>query len=471
MADLIQFLLNDRPVVTSQPPGLPVLDYLRQDAKLRGTKEGCREGGCGACTVLLGEWTGDRPVYQPMTACLLPLGELQGKHLVTIEGLNQPQLSPVQQAIVDGGATQCGFCTPGMVMAVTGQLLSTDRCADDRAIARILSGNLCRCTGYAALKRAVRDLLQRFQGITDLAGLVDQGVVPAYFLDVPQQLARLPVAPAPAVPEGGLWVAGGTEVYVETDLRLNQQPIQFLRGLPHLRGIQAEGGTIRLGALTTFADLETHPLIRQSLPAVPGFMAQIASWPIRTRATVGGNLVAASPIADVAVLLLALDAQLVLQQGTQQRSLALREFFRAYKLTARQPEEVLSAVVLPPQALRQQLHFEKVAKRKTLDCASVNSAIALQVEGNVIQQASLAMGGVAPIPLFLQTTSAYFRGKPITPEVIAGAFPLLQTEISPISDVRGSAAYKRLLARQLLIAHFTTLFPDSLQVRDLYAVS
>jgi xanthine dehydrogenase small subunit len=119
MADPIQFLLNDRPVVTSQLSGLAVLDYSRQEAQLRGTKEDCRESGCGACTVRVGEWTGDRPFYKPVTACLLPLGDLQGKHLVTIEGLNQPQLSPVQQAIVDRGATQCGFCTPGIVMAVT----------------------------------------------------------------------------------------------------------------------------------------------------------------------------------------------------------------------------------------------------------------------------------------------------------------------------------------------------------------
>lgn len=194
MTAQIHFLLNDRTVCTSQPPGVTVLDYLRSLERLTGTKEGCREGGCGACTVLLGELQGENLVYKPVLSCLLPLGEISGKHLVTIEGLNREQLSPIQQTLVDWGATQCGFCTPGIVMSLTGYLLATETDIDEEGIKTALSNNLCRCTGYAAIKRAGSALVQSLGNgeICNLETWIAKGIIPQYFCDIPSRLRQLP---------------------------------------------------------------------------------------------------------------------------------------------------------------------------------------------------------------------------------------------------------------------------------------
>ena len=162
MSRTTQFILNDRDVITSEPAGILVLDYLRRREHLVGTKEGCKEGDCGACVVLVGELVGMKVKYKPVTSCLMPLGELHGKHLVTVEGLNMEQLTPVQQAIVDEGGSQCGFCTPGIVVSLTGYLMNAGSAIDDDGIKYALGGNLCRCTGYGSLKRAGKIVIEKF---------------------------------------------------------------------------------------------------------------------------------------------------------------------------------------------------------------------------------------------------------------------------------------------------------------------
>jgi xanthine dehydrogenase small subunit len=187
----ISFILNNETVCISHPVGSTVIDYLHFWERLTGTKVGCREGGCGSCTVLLGELKGEQVDYKAVLSCLLPLGELQGKHLVTIEGVNQSQLSPVQQAIADFGATQCGFCTPGIVISLTGYLLANEAEVSEEGIKQALSGNLCRCTGYTALKRVGSYLVQLFGKRTKLtiADLITQKIIPEYFQNVRSLLA------------------------------------------------------------------------------------------------------------------------------------------------------------------------------------------------------------------------------------------------------------------------------------------
>ncbi len=477
MTGQIYFLLNARTVCTSQPPGLTVLDYLRQIERLVGTKEGCREGGCGACTVLLGELRDERVWYKAVTSCLLPLGELQGKHLVTLEGLNQVQLSPVQQALVDWGATQCGFCAAGIVMSLTGYLMAGTT-ARVEGIKTALSGNLCRCTGYAALKRAGTALVQSTcNGLPLTASdLVDRGILPAYFRDIPARLRQLPqpvLENEQVTPEFA--IAGGTDIYVQMGETLPDVPVRLLNLSPinlspEMRGISCCDGQIRIGALTTFEEFATHPAVMQLIPYISAYIERIASWQIRHRATVGGNIVGASPIGDLSILLLALDALLVLRCKDRSRTLPLRDFFRAYKDTAKAEGEILTEIILLIPLPDTRVHFEKVSKRQYLDCAAVNSAIAVRCEGDVIREVGISMGGVAPIPLFLKRTSAYFLGKRIDKDTVESSFPILQQEISPRSDVYGSAVYKRLLARQLLIAHFTELFPELVTVREFYAM-
>ena len=473
MTDQIHFVLNDRTTCTSQPTGVTVLDYLRLSARLTGTKEGCKEGGCGACTVLLGELQGEKLVYKTVLSCLLPLGELSGKHLVTIEGLNQVKLSPIQQVMVDYGATQCGFCTPGIVMSLTGYLLASETDINQAGVKTALDNNLCRCTGYGAIKRAGSALVQSLgnEEVHNLENWINKGIIPKYFRDIPHQLRQLPQPLSESENNkvsSKFIIAGGTDLYVQQGDILANSTVCLLNRFPQMKGIKTEGNRIHIGALTTFADFANHPAIIKLMPQIQTYIQRIASHTIRYRATVGGNIITASPIGDISVMLLALNPALVLQQGDRRRKVVLRDFFQGYKKIEKQPDEILTEIIIGIPAVATQFNFEKISKRQYLDCSAVNSAIFLNCDGDVIDQISISMGGVAPIPLFLKQTTNYFLGKRITPEIIEGVFPILQQEISPITDIHGSANYKRLLARQLLIAHFIKLFPEFINLKDFY---
>ncbi|MEM7356336.1 MAG: FAD binding domain-containing protein, partial [Acidobacteriota bacterium] len=470
MTAQIHFLLNDRVVSTHESPGLLVLDYLRHRQRLTGTKEGCKEGDCGACTVLIGELVGDSVRYKPVTSCLMPIGELQSKHLVTIEGLNLPDLTPVQQAIVDEGASQCGFCTPGIVVSLTGLLMQDAASIDRESVKTALSGHLCRCTGYRSLKAAGDLIGDAVRQRTGVDALVDDGRLPAWFRAAPAQLQALrdqrEAAERSAEPPSFV-IAGGTDLYVQQGEDVPDRSVDVLNLRPELKGIERQNGHLRVGALTTFEEFAEHPEVRRQIPEIADYMFLIASWQIRNRATLGGNVVNASPIGDMTVLLLALDSQLVLVAGERHRTVPMRSFFQGYKVMDKAPDEILTEILIPVVDSSTRVHWEKVSKRKCLDIATVNSAIRIRTEGDRIEDVSLAVGGVAPIPLRLEATADSLRGQRLDQATVEGALAVAQGEISPISDVRGSADYKRLLTRQLLIAHFTRLFPDRLAVEDL----
>jgi xanthine dehydrogenase small subunit len=332
------FYLNDREVRTAEPAGMLVLDFLRHRAQLTGTKEGCREGDCGACVVLVGEQEEGRVVYKPVTACLMPLGELHGKHLVSVEGLCSEALSPVQQALVDEGATQCGFCTPGIVVSLTGYLMETEAAVNLGGIKTALGGHLCRCTGYRSLKASARHLSKAVGAATGVAALVGRGMLPAYFLEMPDRLRK--IAP-PLVsngqgggdggPEAGVFIAGGTDLYVQQGETLPEASVQVLNHYPAMKHITREDGCLRVGALTTFEDFARHAEVIRLIPAIQDYMVLIASWQIRNRATLGGNVVNASPIGDMTILLLALETDLVLQDGKASRTVPITQFYQGYK--------------------------------------------------------------------------------------------------------------------------------------------
>ena len=467
MTGQIHFILNDRTICNSQPSGVTVLNYLRQIARLTGTKEGCSEGGCGACTVLVGELKEDRVCYRAVVSCLLPLGELAGKHLVTIEGLNKSQLSLVQQAFVDYGATQCGFCTPGMLMSLTGYLLSAETKISEEGLKNALSGNLCRCTGYASIKRGYQSLIQSLDKSSQVS--IQETLLPEYFQQIPARLQSLPQKALDSEKaKSNFIVAGGTDIYVEHGDILAESQVRLLNQSSLSKEISSSEREIRIGSLTTFAELASHPAILKIIPDIAAYMQRIASAQLRNRATIGGNIVAASPIGDGSILLLALDSRLVLKNGSNSLTVPIKEFFHGYKKTAIAPGAILTEIIIPLIPPTTKINFEKVSKRQYLDCAAVNSVMRVRCASKRICEIAISMGGVAPIPLLLQKTSNYFMGKEVTQETIEGAFPILQAEIDPISDIHGSARYKRLLARQLLIAHFTKLFPKSVTVREFY---
>ena len=480
MAPVTRFILNDREVETAAPAGLLLLDYLRDDRRLTGTKEGCKEGDCGACAVLIGELEDGAVRYRPVTSCLVPLAEAHGRHVVTIEGCNPAEggLDQVQRAVVEHGGTQCGFCTPGIVVSLHGLLLDAGKGLTLDDVKYALSGHLCRCTGYRSLKDCAatlqRDLGGRLAAGGDrTAALAAAGAIPEYFTTIPARLRALPEeepvragngAAADPAPEAR--IAGGTDLYVQRGEELPDRRVEVLGRRRDLQGVRRGGGEFRVGGLTTFEEFGAHPAVIDALPRIAAFNHLIASWQIRNRATLAGNIVNASPIGDFTALLLALDAAVVLAAGTaggrdRRRSVPLRDFYRGYKQIDLRPGEMLTEVTFPDPA-GARVNFEKVSKRTCLDIASVNSACSIRCAGagDTIAEAHFSLGGVAPVPLYLRAASQAVRGRALDLETAREALRIAQGEIAPISDVRGSAAYKRLLARQLLIAHFVTLFPD-----------
>ena len=462
---MIKCIINDREVETSLSPGMVTLDFIREHRKLSGTKEGCREGECGACTVLLGELKGERVEYKAVASCLLPLGEIHRKHIVTVEGLNRKDgtLTPVQQAIVDEGASQCGFCTPGIVVALTGFFLTSETLGYRDAVDAV-DGNICRCTGYMPIKRAAQNLCHTFTPKNNKTGnrinrLVEWAIVPDYFLQIPGRLKELiQSSPGHQGDSSGIIVAGATDLYVQQPEELLDKKIEFV-SRRNLAFIKRENHTFYLGAGTTVEELKHSSLITEAFPNMREYLNLVSSTIMRNRATLGGNIVNASPIADLTIMLLALNARIVLgtTETETEREMYLKDFFKGYKQLDMNAGEIVKYLKFPEPGSGFKFHFEKVSQRKYLDIASCNSAISIKTGNNFIEDIHLSAGGVAPIPLYLEKTCNHLRGKEVSPDNIREALKIMEQEISPISDVRGSAQYKSLLLRNLVAAHFIFL--------------
>lgn len=451
-------MINREVIETELPAGTPVLDFIRHHHRLTGTKEGCREGECGACAVLLGERSGNCMFYKTAASCMLPLGELAGKHLVTVEGVNGDSLTPVQQVLVKHGASQCGFCTPGIVLSLTGFFLTSPG-LDLTDAEDALDGNICRCTGYASIRRAARELVDTHQTRLDinrdrLSQLVEWGILPGYFMTIPTQLAALEKdEPIPGPQEetpGRLLVAGATDLYIQKPDEMECGDLDFISRCAGSSCIRREDGHIVIGAGTPVEDMKNSPIIRELFPNMPGYLRRVSSTLMRNRATLAGNIMNASPIGDLTIILLALDATIVLGKKDKRRQLPLKKFFKGYKQLDREPGELLKEIHFPVPGPGWRFHFEKVSQRKHLDIASVNGAISIKQDGDNIGDVRISVGGVAPIPLFLEKTCEFLKGKTSGGDTINEAVRVMKGEISPISDVRGSDQYKRLLLGNLL---------------------
>jgi len=461
-----------------------LLDFVRYQEHLTGTKIGCREGDCGACTVLLGELktgrgsSGEEKLrYRSAVSCLTALGNVHGKHVVTIEGVNREEgLNPLQQAICEEGGTQCGFCTPGFIVAMAGFCLGEAVPSYENAVAAV-DGNICRCTGYKSIERALGRIVVLLQGkkggdVSAVDFVVDQQLLPAYFGEIGQRLRALSLEPNGLFREkrGARFLGGGTDLYVQQHEEMEameEADIDFLLHREGLRGIVQEGNRCWIGGSATVTDLMESPVIQRTFPRMDLFARLISSTPIRNIATLSGNFVNASPIGDLSIFFLALDAKLVLSDGSgASRELPLREFFRAYKVLNKRREEFIEKISFEMPGEQTFFHFEKVSKRTYLDIASVNSAMRIRMNGDRIAEAHIAAGGVGPIPAYLARASAVLGGRRLEEAVIREAIELARAEISPIADARGTADYKRLLLGQLIKAHFLTLFPG-LEVKKL----
>ncbi len=477
---MTEFILNDRLVRSDAPLGTVILDVIRYHEQLPGTKIGCREGDCGACTVLVGELKDDRVEYRSMTSCLLALANVHGRHIVTVEGLNMDTLSPVQQAMVDESGTQCGFCTPGFVVSLSGCCLSGQAITQELAI-RAIDGNICRCTGYKSIERAagiIADQLQKKDANDPIDWSVKNGFLPSYFSGIKDRLKTIPPAP-PVRAMHASPLAGGTDLYVQKHDTMHHAEIRSVFNDEGLKGIRIEGDQCIIGGACTAADLLNSEELNTFFPSLEKNLLLVSSTPIRNMGTLAGNFVNASPIGDLTIFFLALDSTIVLEGRTgnvtpassrgpaPSRSLLLRVLYKGYKDLNKTPDEILTSVrfTLPTKSTR--FNFEKVSKRTYLDIASVNSAIRLEMDGEMIREAHVSAGGVAPVPKYLVNTGAFLLGKVISPDTVRAAIQVINDEITPISDARGTADYKRLLLRQLLFAHFLELFPERFTLKEL----
>ena len=482
---MLKFILNKQDIETDLAPGLTVLDFVRYRRNLKGTKIGCREGDCGACTVLVGELVDRKVRYRSMTSCLMPLANAAGKHIVTVEGINPPDgsLTPVQRAMIDESGTQCGFCTVGFVMSLTGFCLDSagngvgsptvSKGSDPLLESAISSvdGNICRCTGYKSIERAA----------AALGGELSVGggkYVPDYFEGIPARLAAMQDDP-PQTANRQHFVGGGTDVYVQKPEWMADNESTPLFYDDELRTIRDAGDMIEIGASVTVTDLLESPTMESIFHDLYKHLKLVSSTPIRNMATLAGNFVNASPIGDMTVWFLALNAEITLNTG---RELLLRRLYLDYKKLSKEPDEHITAIRFKKPLSDFRFNFEKVCKRTYLDIASVNTAASFRIEpvpgrswmppaierrasprpepsvDHFITEAHVAAGGVAPIPLYLTETSSFLIGQFANEETINKAIQIIQAEISPISDVRGSEKYKRLLLSQLFRAHFAELF-------------
>jgi len=456
------------------PPGMLLLDFIRYHQHLTGTKIGCNEGDCGACTVLIGSLVNNRLQYRSFTSCLTPLGNVHGKQVLTIEGINMEGLNPIQQAMYDESATQCGFCTPGFVMSLAGFCLSEAAPTTQQAV-KAIDGNICRCTGYKSIERAAARVAGLMQDRGETAPAVfaaEQQILPAYFSNIKERLQTLQQSlngeMTPAEDVRAHYVGGGTDVYVQKPEEMKQKAIRFLFDQPPLNGITRQGTRVVLGPAVTVTDLQESPVMQDCFPQLDEYIKLVSSTPIRNMATIGGNFINASPIGDFTIFFLALDATLVLSDGGHTRELPLRQLYKGYKQLAKTGEEYITQLWFEwPETAQHLFRFEKVSKRTHLDIASVNTALHIRMEGEVMAEVRLSAGGVGPVPMLLERTAAFLQGRWLSAALLQEALNIAQTEITPISDARGTEAYKRLLLNQLIKAHFISLFPQ-LSVAELF---
>jgi xanthine dehydrogenase small subunit len=465
---MITFILNNKTIKTSEHSGMTLLDFVRYEQRLTGTKIGCREGDCGACTILVGTVENDVIQYQSITSCISPLGNAHGKHIVSIEGTNlKDKLTAQQEAMKANYATQCGFCTPGFVVSLTGFALSNSEKNYSNALDAI-GGNICRCTGYKAIEKAAHQVVSNLKDKTEdysFNWLIENEFIPKYFATIPERLKDLEAKDINQ--PKGKYVSGGTDLYVQQADHLVDNSVHLIADKNYLKGISIENDVCTIGTNSTVSDLWNHSELNTCFPKLKEHLKLVSSEQIRNMASFGGNLVNASPIGDMTIFFLALNSNvIILDSEGKERKKALKHFYQGYKTYDLKDGELLKAISFKLPPMQSFFNFEKVCKRTHLDIASVNSAIYISVENNIISKAHVSIGGVAAIPKYLHETSKFLTGKRLSSETILEANDLLQREISPISDVRGTSDYKRLLARQLFFAHFMELFPKQFTLND-----
>jgi xanthine dehydrogenase small subunit len=457
----LRFHLNDRLIEDGHAsPTTTLLEYLREQLRLTGTKEGCAEGDCGACSVAILDTDAlGGPSYRAVNACLVLLPMVQGRRVYTVEGLRHAggALHPAQEAVVRELGSQCGYCTPGVVMSLFEATYRRDL-REPWQLDDQLCGNLCRCTGYRPIRDAARAVAATCPKDQFSEHLADAPASLAYTREHGPRIYATPTT----LPE--LWthlaahpqarlICGGTDLSLLITKRFQDLPeLVSLEGLAELRGVSRTADGWQIGATTTLADLEAACLGEMSAHApLLRMLRYFASRQIKNRATVGGNLCNASPIGDLAPVLISLGAAVELRSAAGTRRVALDEFFLAYRKTALQPGEILAAVSLPDLPANARAASYKVSKRRELDISTVAAGcyVELDADGRVTE-IRLAYGGMAATPARARNLEAALRGRTWSIDQVEAALPALAQDFRPLDDLRGSAWYRGVVAANLV---------------------
>ena len=446
MADNIRFTLNDDPVeLSGVSPMTTLLDWLREHRGLRGTKEGCAEGDCGACTVVLEQADGPR---RPINACIALLGQIDGRSLRTVEGLRGPDGAPhaVQVAMAEADATQCGFCTPGFVMLAYA-FAAGGEAADPETIHDALAGNLCRCTGYRPIVEAMTKVAGLSVGPVPSAPAREQSAAFEGRFFAPRTLDELLMVRAKH-PEA-LLLAGATDLGLLAS-RSRKPPAAVIHvvHVPELIAIAEDKEQITIGAAATYADV--LPTLIAAYPALKTYLARLGSRQIRSLGTIGGNIGTASPIGDMPPVLLALEASLKLVSSRGARDLPLDAFFLGYRKTALAPDEVIRSLSMPRLWPGEVFFCDKLSKRRDQDISTVAGAYRLRIKNGIIEDVRTGFGGLAATPVRARNVEAALKGQPFAQATFEAATAAIPKDFQPIDDWRGTAAYRLTAAANLL---------------------
>ena len=456
----VQFLLNGKLCrEDSAPPSMTVLDWLRTRARLTGTKEGCAEGDCGACTIVLGRDVDGSLQLQAVNSCLMMLPQIDQRAVFTVEGLAGPDgaLHPVQQAMVDTDATQCGFCTPGFVMAMFA-FHHGGEAADSALMHEALAGNLCRCTGY--------------RSIVEACGRIAQGPADRFVAEVPALAETLSAVPPCTDYRSGaqtflmprsldalfaamehqpnaILLGGGTDLGLRVSKDREALPaVIALEAVRELRHVTTGADAIEIGGAVTYSEVLPH--LDQWFPSFGALVRRIGSRQIRNLGTIAGNLATASPIGDSIPCLLALDASVKLMSRAGERVLPVESFITGYRKTALAAGEVIAAIRIPFLAPGQKFSVYKLSKRFDQDISTVIAAFRLERHGGKVQELRAAYGGMAARAMRATALETAVKGRPWEPAWLPDVETLLARDFTPIGDHRGGAAYRLRAAAGLL---------------------
>lgn len=447
----IQFTFNNEPVsVEIEDPTRTLLDWLREERGLTGTKEGCNEGDCGACTVMVSQYRDGEVVHNAINSCILFLPQAHGKAVHTVEGVSGPsgQLHPVQEAMVRLHGSQCGFCTPGFIMSMVTAHANGVTGHNDS-----LAGNLCRCTGYAPIVRAAESAAAKpppaWFKPKDCVQHNDLGSVLSKRMFIPhntEQLATWYLENPDAVLIGGatdvgLWV---TKQLKELDKAC------FVGQVAELKGILVHDRYLKLGAAVTLDQFQNA--IAKRHPSLAELIRRFGSVQVRNAATVGGNIANGSPIGDLPPALVALRSELTLRKGTKQRTIPLEEFFVEYGVQDRESGEFVESVQIPIQT--DHLRCYKLSKRFDQDISAVCGCFSIEVDNGTVSRARIAFGGMAATPRRAFTTEKFLSGSSWNRRTIDKACACLEEDFSPISDMRASERYRMVAAQNMLVRYF-----------------